>query len=200
MTAKYERLHLSMEQRVGFTSKKMACLQAIIVELTLERDDSVAAAERLSFEVHRIPRLADKAKKLLERVSSLDTAERAKVSKGGKLPATRSKLKNGNVEAEVENVRVELGARNARVAVLKARTADLEKRLEQSSWQVHATESKYLPRYYETQTPKHQLASDGFCVEEMELRLTDASMDMLGNMDAHHAKSVKSENTVRELF
>lgn len=56
--------------------------------------------------------LSEEAEKLRERLSTFETAARAKVSKEGMLPATRMKQKKINFDARREQTRVELDAWN----------------------------------------------------------------------------------------
>lgn len=108
VAAKFEELHSSMEQSVGFAKNEMALLMAEIVKLTQKWDSCVAMTEQFLREVQSVLGLVDEAKKLLEHMSSLETAVRAKVSKDRKSPAPRLKCKKSDVEAEVEQARLEL--------------------------------------------------------------------------------------------
>lgn len=82
MTTKYEELHSSVEDRVGFTNKAVARLQAEVVNMLREREFIVAKAVQLLFEVQCVPWLAIEAKKLHDHLSALETAIQAKVLKG----------------------------------------------------------------------------------------------------------------------
>lgn len=135
--------------------------------------------------------MGDKTEKLHARVSSFKTSAHAKISKGGKSPATRLKRKKANVEAEVEKACVELNAWNARLPEMEAYASELKKQLEQSAPQVRIAESKYSLLYDETQTLKQRLATDMFCDGEREQRLINASKHDLRYMDTLHAKPVK---------
>lgn len=109
VNANYEKLRSSMEQRVGFANNEIDRFKAENVTLTLESDASVAKAEQVSLETQRVPWLVEEAKKLRERVSSLETTTRAMALKGGKSLATRRKRQKTDVAAEVEEARVKLG-------------------------------------------------------------------------------------------
>lgn len=135
---------------MGFAINEMARLKAEVAKMMQERDANVAKTEQLSLEVQFVPELADEAKKLHDRVSSIKTSASAKVSKGEKSPATRSKSKIADGESEVEQAIVKLDALNAVVAKLKARTTDLERQLQQSASLVRVVESKYFLLYDET--------------------------------------------------
>lgn len=80
-----------------------------------EQDASVARAEQFSVEVQCVSGLAEKAKRLHGRMSTLQIAGSAKILKGGKSPATRSKQKKDDVEAKVKLARGELDGWNSRV-------------------------------------------------------------------------------------
>lgn len=111
----------------------MAHLEAELVKLTQERDVSVVRAKHFSIKVQCLPELGDEAKKLCERVLDFETTARATVLKGGKSQASRSEQKETDVEAVVEQARVEVDARNIHVAKLEAPATELEKQLEQSA-------------------------------------------------------------------
>lgn len=129
-STKYKKLHLSVEQRLAFTNKEKAPLEAKVENVSQERNACVAKAEQFSLEVQCVPGLAEKAKKMRERVLALETAMRAKVSKCGKSPPKRPKQKKDDIEAEVAQTRVELNAWNARVAELEAHATELEVQME----------------------------------------------------------------------
>lgn len=87
-------------------------------------------------------------------MSSLKTAARAKVLKGGRLLATRSERKKADVEGQVEQARTKVDIWNARAEELGDRATELEKQLEHSALQDPVAESKYSLFYDETQTLK----------------------------------------------
>lgn len=62
----------------------------------------MAKKERLLREVQCVFALASESEKLRERVLALETASHAKVSKGGKLPKTRSNRGKVDVALKVE--------------------------------------------------------------------------------------------------
>lgn len=96
----------------------------------------------------------EKAKKLSERLSALETAAPAMVPKGGKSSATRPKRKKAGAEAQVAQARLELDARKGRVAELDACPIELENQLEQRASQVRVAEFKYSCFYDEAQMLK----------------------------------------------
>lgn len=87
VTAKYEELHSSVQKRVGITHIEVARLKAKIVMRTQERESIVAKAEQFSPKVQCATGSADEAKKLRERMSSLETGRCVTVLKGEKRPA-----------------------------------------------------------------------------------------------------------------
>lgn len=101
MTAEHKKLRSSMEQRVVVSNNELACLDVKVVKMSQAWDASVANPGQMSLEVKCASGLAVKSKKLCECVSSIVTAGRANVSKGGKLPGPKSKRKNADVEASV---------------------------------------------------------------------------------------------------
>lgn len=119
VTAKYEELHLGVEQCVGFANKGMARLEAEVVKANQERFAILAKGGQLLIEVQCVLELAKEPKKLRERMSALETAPRAKVSKDEKLPGSKSKKKKTAVVAEMDQGQVKLVSRNAHVAKLK---------------------------------------------------------------------------------
>lgn len=147
-----------------------------------------------------MPGLTDEAKKVRGRVSACEATARAKVLRGGKLPATRSKQVKATVKAEAEQVGMQLCSRNARVAKLKARAIELEKQQKQSASQGRVAESKYSRLCVETQMLRQGLSTGFSCDEGMEQRFINVSKDVLGCMDALHSMAAKSQNTVRESF
>lgn len=78
--------------------------------MTQKRNASVARAERVTLEDQRVPRRANEAKKLGERVQALGTAVRTKALKGRKWLETSLQQKKAEVEAKVKHARVELVA------------------------------------------------------------------------------------------
>lgn len=132
---------------------------------------SVANAEQLSVEVLCVHELAEEAKKLRERKSVLGTVARAKVSTGGKLMAMKSKRKDIDIEAKVQQTRVGIEVENARVEDFVGCTAELEKQLEQSSLQKCIAESKYSLLFDEAQMLEQTLATGVYCNGVMKQRL-----------------------------
>lgn len=96
-------------------------------------------------------------------MSALETAARPKVSKRDKLPAIGSMQKRAGVEAEVEQVGVELDARDARVTELEACAKKLTYSLEHSASRKCVAECKCLLLYHETESLKQRLATDVSC-------------------------------------
>lgn len=70
-----------------------------------------------------MPSFTDEALKLRERVAELKTGNR---TKGCKSPTTSSKRKMVHLVADVQNVRIELGNRNASVVKLQTRVSKSE--------------------------------------------------------------------------
>lgn len=68
--------------------------------MSSERDAKVAKAEKLLSKVQCVPGLAD-AKKLRKCLSAIESALRAKISKGPKSPASRRMQKNTETESKV---------------------------------------------------------------------------------------------------
>lgn len=158
----------------------------------------MAKAEHLSLEVQCVLGLADEAKKFRERVSSLKTARWAKVLIGGKSPAAKSNPNKIYVGADVEQASVILDAENA--CGTGGSCYEVEKQSEQSASQIRVSDSNYLLLYDLTQSLMARLAT---CVSwngEIEQHLINSKRDVLGNMDALHAKAEKSKITVRESF
>lgn len=89
-----------------------------------------------------------------ERMKALEPATRASVSKGGISPATRSQQMEADIEADVAQARLDLDARDARVAKLEARTIEKKKHPEKRSSLVRVAESNYSVLFDETQTLK----------------------------------------------
>lgn len=121
---KFEKLRMSVRQLVGFSMKEPACLEAKTIKLTPKNVASAAKAEQLSHKIQSMPGIAKEARKLCERMSSVETAARAKDSKGCASPATRLKQKRTVVEVEEVQTLVKFDAWNADVA---PRATELEK-------------------------------------------------------------------------
>lgn len=128
-TANYVELRSSMDLRVSFANNEMHGQKADIFKMTQEWDANLTKAEHLSLEAQCVLGLADGAKKLLERVLSLKTAARTKVSKGRKLLGMRSNREKTYAGAQTWQARVEADTRNASVAELEALATELEKQL-----------------------------------------------------------------------
>lgn len=96
-------------------------------------------------------------------MSAVETAERARVSKGSKLPATWSNRKKFDVDANMEQSHVELYAWNIHVTELEACVTEFEKQVEQSASQVRVAESNYSLLYDEIHTLKPRLSMDVAC-------------------------------------
>lgn len=77
-----------------------------------------------------------------ERVSVFQTAARSNFLNCGKSPVSRSKQKKADVEPKMKQACVELEARNALVAELEARAAELEKQPEHNALQMCVAELK----------------------------------------------------------
>lgn len=80
VTAKYVKLRSSVEQRLGFASNEMVCLEAKVVKISHEWDVRGARAEQLSLKAQCAPGLAVDIKTLRERMSTLETAACTKIS------------------------------------------------------------------------------------------------------------------------
>lgn len=112
----------------------------------------------------------------------------------------RSKWKNGEAEADVDQARVEIDAQKDHAAKMETCSMEMEKEVEQSVSQVCVAESKYLLLFSKTQTLKQRLVTGVSWDGGMEKCLINASKAVLGYMDEHHSKAVKSQVIVEELF
>lgn len=101
-------------------------------------------------------------------MSVFEAAARPEVLNGGRSPATRLKKKKDDVEAEVEQMSVDLNARSARVAELEglfskleleAQFSKLELQLEQSTSQMRVVKSYYSLHCDMTETLKQRFAT-----------------------------------------
>lgn len=89
----------------------------------------------------------------------LEAAARPEATKGGRLFATRSKRKNADIKAEVEQMHAEMNDRNGCVTELAACIQDSEQQLVQTVARVQLTESKYSLLNNENRTLKQRLAT-----------------------------------------
>lgn len=85
MTTNYKKLRSSAEQCVDLAISKMACLEAMVVTVTQERDANVAKTKQVLLEAQCVSGLAKEAKKVLEHVSAFETSAQLKVLKDDKL-------------------------------------------------------------------------------------------------------------------
>lgn len=72
-----------------------------VVKFTVEHEESVEKPERLSSWEQRVLGLTEQVKMLCENVLILESVDRPKVTKGGNLPAKRSKCKMTETDATV---------------------------------------------------------------------------------------------------
>lgn len=135
-----------------------------------------------------MPSLAEKAKKLLMRVTKLKNASGVKESKS---PATRLNHKNMDLEAGLWKPHVELDSCSSRVAVLVERVSELEKSVKQAERTECFYMSIYLLFYDEHTTLKKRMAHGIPCNEEMIQRVVTANQDVVALVDSLHNDTLK---------